>query len=104
VAATFGSIAMDVTLTYHRIMAWIEGHDDELRRIAQQLMANPNALADKWASSALRAGEFQWAIESMLAEAAAKEIDLPNNLIREIRKTSIDLLPEFYQNHELVAA
>lgn len=85
-------------------MAWIEGHDDELRVIAARLATDPHNLADKWASSALRAGEFQWAIESMLSEADSKNVALPRDLIEAVRMVSPDLLPARYRSHDLITA
>jgi len=80
-------------MMYPKVMTWFEGHDDEMRLIAYRLAEYPE-LVDKWTASALRAGEFQWAIESLLAEAAKKQIPLPHYLVDSVRTISSDLLPK----------
>jgi len=80
-------------MMYRRNMTWLEGHDDEMRLIAYRLAEYPE-LIDKWTASALRAGEFQWAIESLLTEAANKKIPLPHYLVDSVRAISEGLLPQ----------
>jgi len=92
------STAKGSFLAYPRGMTWVEGHDDELRAVAYCLASPSLNLADKWASSALRAGEFQWAIESMLAMAVANKQDLPRNLLERIRDVSEELVPNYYRH------